>query len=61
MKLISEKMTRRDLAEKLALGGGRPDKTDQSHETGGETDRDTGLHRSIAERQEKAAFSTNGN
>ena len=48
MKLISEKMTRHALAEKLALGGGRPDKTDQSPETGGATDRDTGLHRSGA-------------
>ena len=48
MKLISEKMTRRDLAEKLALGGGRPDKTDQILETGGATGRDTGLHRSGA-------------
>ena len=48
MKLISEKMTRRDLAEKLALGGGRPDKTDQSLETVGATDRDAGLYRSGA-------------
>lgn len=56
MKLISEKMTRHALAEKLALGGGRPDKTDQSHETGGATDRDAGLHRSGTNKKEEPAF-----
>ena len=61
MKLISEKMTRRDLAEKLALGGGKPDKTNQSHEEIRATDRNAGLHRPVAWRETEAAFSTYGN
>lgn len=54
MKLISEKMTRSDLAEKLALGGAELTKQIKAIKKAGQLIE-------TRERQEKAAFSTNGN